>query len=421
MHTHNIRYIHCLHCLLLHVHNKAIHASYVGIIILMYVSVYVLCKLIGGEFPVTHCSDYVNPSDKKALSVNKPKLIMTIPRRIRIKVTVKVSCQEVFVALRRSMSSSVHFEVIFSGIEFPSSHLQRKYLRHFSALLLDEFFINPRGDEFDSYFSLPKLNSYGTLWMNTDSNLPEKFYREFDSHLHNEVLLCMSPMKLIVTQFCNNVLLALMNENININSFCVLAINQPSFKNITDSINILDKFLQFNMTVLEYLHMRSFFLSMLPLQSLQKCVGLRVLSVTMNLSVSDYFKRTATAIEIFSSLRHLRNLEYLEWSEPLNIVTRDILVLFDLLSNYLPNLIHWHWKLNYLLLFTTDLNDSDFKPLEGLLNVLLAGKTGTSTCSTYKFSADNLHFKNWLEAIRPQTCFCNVSFPRDSQLHFSTL
>ncbi len=331
-----------------------------------------------------------------------------------MRMTVRIDSQEMFVALKRIAPNSIHFEVIFSGIEFPL-HLQKKYLKYFNNLYLNEIFIDPHRDELKSDFSSPRLTDCGTLWLNTDSALSEKFYRNFASHLHIEAV------SLVITRLCSSILNAIMNKNILVTSFCVLPLNQPTLKSITDSTDLFGEFLQFNSGVLEYLHLNSYFFSMLPLHSLQNCGNLRVLSITMNLTISDYFKRTATPVQIFKSLQHLNCLEYLEWSEPLNIVTRDVLELFDLLSNHLPRLSHWHWKLNNLLLFTTDLNDADLKPLEGFLNILLEGKIASPWCSTYKFDINNLHFKHWLESIRPQTCFCCVSFPRDSQLRFRTL
>ena len=375
----------------------------------------VLCKLIRGEFPVTHSSDYVNRLDTKAFPVHKPNLSGNISKRIFLKVTVIIDTQEMFVTIRRS-ASSIYFEVIYSGIEFPSSHLQKKYLKYFSDLQLNEIFIDP-WDELKSGFSSPSLASSGMLWLNTDSTLSESFYTDFASHLTVQSL----SVSLVITRLCSSILAAFMNRGISVNSFCVLPLNQPSLKIIADATNLLERFIEFHSKHLKYLHLNSCFFSMLPLHSLQNCINLRVLNITMNLTMSDYYKRSATTIQIFECLQHLICLEYLEWSEPLNLVTRDALALFNLLSNYLPRLVHWHWKLNNLLLFTTDLDNPDFKPLEGFLTTLLEGKFASPWCSTYKFDIDNIHFRSWLESIRPQTCFHFVSFPRNSQLRFSEL
>lgn len=333
-----------------------------------------------------------------------------------MKVTVTIDTQEIFVALRRS-ASSIYFEVFYCGIEFPSSQLQKKYLKYFDRLCLNELFIDPHRDELKSSFASPSLNSFGNLWLRTDSELPEKFYSNFASQL---TVQRPAHISLLLSHLCSSVLAAFMNENTLVTSFSVLPIQQPSLKAITNARNSLGEFIYFNSTELKYLQLHSYFFSMLPLPSLQMCANLSVLSISMNLTMSDYFKRHATTVEIFKCLQHLVCLEYLEWSEPLNIITSDVLALFYLLSNHLPRLAHWHWRLNHLLLFTTDLKNPDFQPLEGFLNTLLEGKESSAWCTTYKFGIDNPHFRNWLESIRPHTCFCSVSYPRDTQLQFST-
>ena len=101
----------------------------------------------------------------------------------------------------------------------------------------------------------------------------------------------------------------------------------------------------------------------MPLDSLQKCVNLRVLSISTNSSTgnSHHFKDRVSATQIFMALQSLDSLEYFEWSEPLNILTEDILALYGLLSKHLPNLAHWHWKLCYFLLFVTDLDNTMYQ------------------------------------------------------------
>lgn len=402
-------------CIINHVHDCR-----VLIVILIYLIVYILCKLIGGEFPVKHSSDYIGPLDKKAFSVSKPKLPRNLSMKVVLKVNVKIACQDILVALTKTASSSIHFKVVYSGIEI-SSHMKEFFSKYFTDLHFNEVFIDPvliNASELKS-LCLPGLTMNGTLWLNTDSTLSANLYRVLLSKF--QIRPCATPFGLVITQLSSNLLIALMAQNASVKYFSVLPLHQPMLKNIANSCDVLGEFLSVNSETLEYLQLRWYLLTSLPLESLQKCANLRVLSVTVNTNTpfAHHFKHFATAAELFKALQHLQQLEYFEWSEHLNLVTNELLLLYELLSKYLPNLQHWHWRLINLLLSTTDLEN--FKSLEELLRPLLEGKTGTPSCTTYKFSTNNVHFKCWLETVKPQTCFCNCPTLEGSHLQFSTL
>lgn len=321
-------------------------------------------------------------------------------KRVILKVNVMIGCQEILSALKKSVSSSIHFNVVYSGIGFSSSCNRKlfKKLDCFGDLHLDEFFINLGLLELGPASNFPGLNTNGILWLDIESSLLVNCHKF--KHL---LLRYTGPIKLVVTGLNVDCLAALHALKTQVSSLSVLSCS-PKFIEIN---SILGQFLDANSKTLEFLQLK-YVLTLLPPNLLQKFANLRVLSVSVNTSSrwSHHTNQAVTASQIFTALEHLYYLEYFEWSEPLNIITRDILALYNLLSNFLPKLVHWHWKLSNFLLFTTDLKNSTFEPLEEILKVILAGKTASSWCTTYKFAWDNLHLKKWLETIRPLVCFC---------------
>lgn len=366
----------------------------------MYTLVSILCKLIGGEFPVIHSSDYVNSVDKRAFPDSKPKLSRNVLQKVAIKLNIVIACHEVLVAVRNMVFCSMHFKVVFSGIGFASSDIKEKFFRRFDGFHLNEISIHPLLIGTNEWSSLCLVKN-GTLWLNTDTALSANTYRVLFSKLR--IRAGTPPIQLVVTQLCNNLLIALMAQNAVVSSLSVLPLSQPISRSSSFQ-DVLGEFICAISEKLEYLQLRKCWLTIVPLDSLQKCTKLRVLSVTINPEYHDSQSST-TLIQILEALQHLRRLEYFEWSELLNVFTKDLLAMHGLLTTSLPQLQHWHWKLGNLMLFTTDLEDFEMQSLKELLRVLLRGKTGTPACSTYKFSLDNYHLKHWLETLRPHVCF----------------
>lgn len=363
---------------------------------------YCLCKLIGGEFPVRHYSDYIGPTDRKAFPFSKPTLSPDISRKILLKVNIMIRCPDVMLTLHESVSNSIHFEVVYCGMGFSSLFAPRKALKAmnycFCQLHLDSMVVPTGIIRSADKIKLPYLTANGTLWLNMEYTLSQNLYQVFLSRVLNH----SNSIRLVVTHLDANFLAAIIFKNYRVTCFTLL--NCQYKQTIEDAKgSMFTDFLSHNAHTLEYIELQHR-LTSLPLESLQKCTNLRVLVMTAVSTVSSH--RPVGAAQIFLAIKHLNSLEYFEWSESLNIITKDVLDLYNLLSNYLPNLLHWHWKLCHLLLFTTDLGNLAFEPL---LSMLLAGKNASLWCETFKFTLDNCHFKHWLETIRPQVCFVTVS------------
>ena len=356
--------------------------------------------------------------DKKAFSVSKPTLLKSISRKVILKLNIVISCQETLAMLSAATARSFHFNVVYDGIDFTSPYLGKRLLlrcfQYFGAIFLRDIFLDPiLMDVNELCSSLPCLAANGTAWINTSSSLSSRLYAVVLSKFLHQTT---SPIKFAITQFSGDFLAALLSLNISVSAFSVFPLKQPIRKNILDSNNIFGEFLCANSTVLEYLELRWYFFTIMPLESIQKCTRLRVLSITVKTNTVLLCRdMNHAALQIFDALQQLHNLEYFEWCEDLNLVVEDLISMRYLLSNCLPRLLHFHLKLKYLLLFTMDLK---YELLNELLNPLLKEKTGTTWCSTYKFSINNVHFKKWLEDIRPQTCFNCHTNPNISHLQF---
>ena len=365
-----------------------------------------LCKLIEGEFPVKHHSDYIGPSDKKAFAATRPKL-PCILEKVVLNVTVVADHMNVLSLLEKSRRVSANFETRYNGIGF-SACVQDifKCLNDFSHFHLNEIIFSSAlvGDnELKSCLRLPGLTANGMLWLNTDFPSTENFYTSiFSKFLEN------LPLRLVVTQLNQNLLATLVTLKIRVSAFSLLPLNQQA-ANIRNSRDLFNTFLKLNTENLDYMRLR-YCLTLIPLGLLQKFTNLRVLSISANTTAtSPLFDNRNSAAQVLVAMQNLYCLEYFEWSEPLNIITKDVLALYNLLTRYLPNLVHWHWTLSYLLLFTTDLENSLFKPLEPILRILMLGKLASAWCSTYKFALNHRHFKCWMEKLRPDVCFHNNS------------
>lgn len=323
-----------------------------------------------------------------------------------IKLNIDIACHEVMTAIMKMVFDSVHFKVVYSGMGFsyPDAK-ERRFSRHFNELDLKEIYIAPRLLSSNELKSSPFLAKNGTLWLNTDTVFLPNVYRVLFSKLR--IGGGTSPIHLAITKLMNNILIALMAQNVSVSSFSVLPVFKPMTEPGVNCRNVFEDFICANSENLKYLRLQHFGLTRIPLDSLQKCRKLRVLSVTSNTVMSS--KPLVTVTQIFEVLQQLHRLEYFEWEEELNIFTKDVLALHVTLTTSLPKLQHWHWKLVNLILSTTDLDNVKMQPLERLLRVLLEGKSSSPSCTTYKFRLDNLHFRHWLETLKPLVCFHYLS------------
>jgi len=370
----------------------------------------ILCKLVCGEFPGRHTSDYLSAEDLvKVRGRPRPHLTHVCKPASRTKLYVNISIQSPSMLERvlKSSAESKWFQLILKGLDltllgpkYVISALQNLDLRELQDLHVSTF--SDTAARVCLHSVLSTLPQPLTLWVfNRVGILP--------------ILQSVCSLRgLLVTSNSAPVFDDLGKANSNVKALAVL---NASSVGLSDYIKKVTACLQSVSKSLEYLQLRSCLLSVV-FTAVQMCSHLRVLSVshTGNSHTSSTQFSRLNLSNVFAALGLLSCLEFLEWTENLNMQTKDILSLHTLLHDALPKLRHWHMNLPYLLLFTTDLDKQDYGPIMPLLLSLLEGKIGDESCVTYKFSFESEAFKTWLCSLRLDVCFRRGKCT--SQLHF---
>ena len=366
-----------------------------------------LKKLVAGEFPGTHATDYLSSKDRQSHAAVRPQLPPPHSASEQIKLLLNLTPDgatslEPFCDLH----CTSHFRVVITGLDLLS--LGHKYLlsAQLECLLqcnvaLRHVKIDPSLIDDRSVSLLPVLSPSAILSFIVPSQLEkEEKYVEIFTHLFKSISL----VNLFTNTYDERVFSALLPV-----SHCkvrALGIMQPTLsRNESQTRSVIVKFLQHNSETIEYLQLRPYFLTtmLMPLLTQLQCSNLRVLNID-SCGQSSREKEFHLGIDIFNSLHELYNLEFFEWSEVINLRTTDILALYRLLSSGLPKLRHWHMYLNKLLLSTIDLHSELYFVLLPLLEPLLSGKVGDDSCTTYMFAFRNPAFISWLQSLR-DVCF----------------
>ena len=367
-----------------------------------------LKRLVAGEFPGTHATDYLSSKDRQSHAAVRPQLPPPRSTSKQIKLFLSLT-------LNRTISlepfchqiCTSHFEVVITGLQLLSLHHKSVLTIQLENLLLcnsvlQHIKIDPSLIDAKSITLLPILFPSTILSFIVLSELEkeEKHARIF-AHL-------LKSVSLVNVLFTNTYDERVFNGLLSIDHCKVRALGvlQPTLSRNESQINlVLVKFLQHNSKVIEYLQLRPYFLTVLaPLLTQLQCSNLRVLSID-SCGQSSQEKEFHLGVDIFNSLHDLHNLEFFEWSEVINLRTTDIMALYQLLSSGLPKLRHWHMYLNKLLLSTTDLHSTLYFTLLPLLEPLLNGKVGDESCTTYMFPFNHTAFISWLQSLRDDVCF----------------
>ena len=301
-----------------------------------------------------------------------------------------------------------HFKVVITGLQLLSLRHKPALTAQLENLLLcnsalQHIKIDPSLIDVQSVTLLPVMSPSAILSFIVPSELEkEEMCIRIFTHLLQSISLVNA---LFINSFDERIFNALLSVD-----HCkvrALGVVQPTLSRNESQTNlVLVKFLQHNSKSIEYLQLRPYFLTtvLTPLLSQLQCSNLRVLSID-SCGQSSRDKEFHLGVDIFNSLCDLHNLEFLEWSEVINLRTTDIMALYRLLSSGLPKLRHWHMYLNKLLLSTTDLQNSFYFSLLPLLEPLLTGKVGDESCTTYMFPFSHTVFINWLQSLRDDVCF----------------
>ena len=368
-----------------------------------------LKRLVAGEFPGTHATDYLSSKDRQSHAAVRPQLPPPHSASKQIKLLLSLTPDgptslEPFCNLH----CTSHFKVVITGLDLLS--LGHKYVlsAQLECLLqcnmaLRHIKIDPSLIDARSVSLLPVLSPSAILSFIVPSQLEkEEKYVKIFTHLFKSISLVHG---LFTNTYDERIFSALLSV-----SHCkvrALGILQPTLsRNESQTRRVIVKFLQHNSETIEYLQLRPYFLTtmLMPLLTQLQCSNLRVLNID-SCGQSSREKEFHLGIDIFNSLHELYNLEFFEWSEVINLRTTDILALYRLLSSGLLKLRHWHMYLNKLLLSTMDLHSELHFVLLPLLEPLLTGKVGDESCTTYMFAFSHPAFISWLQSLRDDVCF----------------
>ena len=367
-------------------------------------SVTSLQRLVAGEFPGTHASDYLHSKDKMALKIFRPRLPPPCPNLKQVRLLLNLSLDRISSLEQFTKEHcSSHFKVVITGLDLlPLCHKSMlthhlKNLRLCNSSLL-HIKLDPSLVNAESISFLPSLPSSCVLSFITPSELEEESkYASIFAHLFSSISVINAFFTNTSDERVFNALLSVSHCRVR-----ALGIIQPTLSRNESLTNLtLVKFLEQNSGTIEYIQLRPYFLTtvLTPLLTELNCCNLRVLSID-SCGQSSREKDFHLGEDIFNALSELSNLEFFEWAEVVNLRTTDIMALYHLLSNFLPKLQHWHMYLNRLLLSTTDLDNECFSDLLPLLRPLLVGKVGDESCSTYMFYFNHAVFVNWLQTLR---------------------
>lgn len=296
-----------------------------------------------------------------------------------------------------------HFKLVITGLDLLSLRhksmltIQLENFRLCNSALLHIKF-DPSLVNSKNLILLPSLPPPCVLSFIVPSELEtEEKYAKIFAHL-------LSSTSLINAFFTNTSDKRIFNALLSIDHCRIraLGILQPILSRNESQANLaVMKFLKHNSSAMEYIQLRPYFLTtaLTPLLTDLKCSNLRVLSID-SCGQSSKEKDFRLGADIFTALGVFHNLEYFEWAEVVNLRTTDIMALYCVLTNFLPELQHWHMYLNRILLSTTDLNDERFSDLLPLLGRMLYGKVGDESCTTYMFYLSNATFVSWIKSLR---------------------
>lgn len=363
-----------------------------------------LQRLVAGEFPGKHTSDYLLSKDKKALKVVRTRLPPPHSNSGHVKLLLSLGlCRMSSLEWFTNQHCTSHFKVVITGLDLlllrQKSMLtfQLKNLQLCNSSLLHIKF-DPSLVNAESMTLLPKLSPSCVLSFIVPSELEaEQKYAKIFAHL-------LKSTSVINAFFTNTSDERVFNALLSVDHCRVraLGIIQPILSRNESQNNVaMVKFLQHNSSNIEYIQLRPHFLTtvLTPLLAGLKCSNLRVLSID-SCGQSSREKDFRSGADIFNALCELDNLEYFEWAEVVNLRTNDIMALYNVLTNFFPKLQHWHMYLNRILLSTTDLNNECFSDLLPLLGPMLKGKVGDESCTTYMFFLSHATFMSWIQSLR---------------------
>lgn len=193
--------------------------------------------------------------------------------------------------------------------------------------------------------------------------------------------------------------------------------------NCVEHYHKLGECLQHLSSSMQFLHLKSWRATCLPLNTLSACSNLRVLSVISGLSIIADSETESSFSQFLKTLSSLEMLEYVEVEQGIGMSAGDLVQLHSLLDTSLPNLAHWHMHVHALRLMKTDLDLPANESVHKLIHTFFTIQPNDSYNFTYRpgnfymicqKGPANTLMERWLVGLRPQVCFrlsAEVWFP----------
>ena len=349
---------------------------------------------------MSHPSDYVSASDKKAIPLTKPELA-SMTKKITLSLNVKITTMSTFRLLQKTLSYHNIFNTVITKISLCSS-LSRSHISEMLSFFSGHYYSNIcySPSMVSATQAMPSLLPGGCLRLSFSNPLN-------DTTSVENVLHCLSkPSTIFVENYLHEVFILL--KNAPLIAFGVLPDIENSDKKIGDCLESLKLLLHSNATCMKYLQLNRFPTALIGQLELTALRNLKVLSIASKTiktkSISSPTNQMCTV------LKYLEMLEYFSWTDGINIFSKELILIYETLKSSLPRLAHWHMSSFKVVLFT-NISPAERKKVAYIYDHLMEGKSGNEVCSTYKFSLDSIHFKVWLAFARPDVCFNFKLFP----------
>lgn len=374
-------------------------------------SFYKLCR---GEFPGSDAYVCLSPEDFLFYNVPKPTLRCCSEKsQIKIGVNFKLDSQEMLNEFLRANNSESRFRLQlkvldaarFKGVKSDSGKganiFSEQVLSKIDLSELETVILSGDLDLQDDELLLQP----SCLWLLLD--------RSANLSLLNKALTSSKRLRTLITSVssrtCKPVLQAITKHA---SPSVTTALGLFGGQNSTEHYHELGQCIKHLSSSLQFLHLRSWMCTCLPFDALSSCSKLRVLSVVNGFSFSGHLVKEGTFAMFLESLSGLETLEFVEIDQNIGIYPDDLVKLHSLLRKSLPCLTHWHMSVNSLTLRKADLdvpaNAPVYQVIQSFLKTRPNGSLLYRTPENFPIcqsGAPNFVMENWLQALRPETCF----------------
>ena len=367
-------------------------------------------QLSRGIFPGKDAYECLSPEDFKFYRAKKPTLRQVSSEHPPIKIFVNFKFCSISRVMEFSRLSKVsaRYRLCLKAIDVSSMEITPLHSKEFDELDTTE--LNTLITSSTNHFSDSFLTKISCIWiLHAGKN-------QLNTDLLRQVLNLSGNLKTLFLSLSSttspNVLKSITESSTN--GYTIQALGLLGGETTASHDQIAKCLMKFS-GVLEYLQFYDWTPSSIPLEALSACQNLRVVSFVVDCS-HIFFSSTAklhSIGELFKTLGNLKNLEFIELGEQVDLQATDLVSLQATLQNSLPKLEHYHLSFNYISLKRADLDDKYNEPIFQLIRSFFM-TSGRGTSLLYR-QTENFHLtlrspalgltRRWLNSIRCNVCF----------------